>query len=88
MLVEQHSDGYSAHVEAIEKILHVLADHRVGAIGLFVLHDALSHGGNHVIVPVSHLNDGVCETTKENWFQCADRQTSKLYTSTFPLTRT
>lgn len=64
MLVEQHSDGYSAHVEPIEKILHVLADHRVSAVGLLVLHDPLSHGGNHVIVPVSHLNDGVCETTK------------------------
>lgn len=66
VLVEQHSDGDSAHVEAIEEILHVLADHRVGAVGLLVLHHPLSHGGNDVIVSVSDLNDGVCETEKKN----------------------
>lgn len=62
MLVEQHSDGYPAHVESIEKILDVLADDGVSAIGLFVLHDTLSHGGNDIIVPISDFYDSICET--------------------------
>lgn len=62
MLVEQHPDGYPAHVETIKEILDVLADHRVGAVGLLVLHNSLSHSGNDVIVPVPDFYDRVCET--------------------------
>lgn len=83
VLVEQHSDGYSAHVEAIEEILHILADHRVGAVGLLVLHNPLSHGGNDVIVSVSDLNDGVCETEKIQLVKSTDRGASTLHASTF-----
>lgn len=83
VLVEQHSDGYSAHVEAIEEILHVLADHRVGAVGLLVLHNPLSHGGNDVIVSVSDLNDGVCETEKIKLVKSTDRGASKHHALTF-----
>lgn len=84
VLVEQHSDGYSAHVEAIEEILHVLADHRVGAVGLLVLHNPLSHGGNDVIVSVSDLNDGVCETEKIKVVKSTEsRGASKHHAITF-----
>lgn len=62
MLVEQHPDGNPAHVETIQEILNILADDRVCAVRLLVLHHPLSHGGNHVIVPVSDLYDRICET--------------------------
>lgn len=62
MLVEQHPDGYPAHVETIQKILDVLADHRVCAVRLLVLHHPLSHGGNDIIVAISDFYHSVCET--------------------------
>ena len=52
MLVEQHPDGYPTHVETIQEILNILADDRVCAVRLFVFHDSLSHGGDHIIMPV------------------------------------
>lgn len=62
MLVEQHPDGYSAHVEPIQEILNVLADDWVCAISLFVLHHSLSHGGNDIIVSISDIYHSICET--------------------------
>lgn len=62
VLVEQHPDGDPAHVETIQEVLNILADDRVCAVCLLVLHHPLSHGGNHVVVPVSDLYDRICET--------------------------
>lgn len=62
MLVEQHPDGNPAHVETIQEVLNILADHRVCAVRLLVLHHPLGHGGHHVVVPVSDLYDRICET--------------------------
>jgi len=62
VLVEQHPDGDPAHVETIQKILNILADDGVCAVGLLVLHHSLSHGGNDIIVPISDLYYRVCET--------------------------
>lgn len=62
MLVEQHPDGYPAHVETIQKILNVLADDWIGAITLFVLPKSLRHGGNNIIVSISDLYYSICET--------------------------
>lgn len=62
MLIKQHPDGYPAHIEAIQKILKILADHRVCAVRLFVLHDPLSHGGDDVIVAISDFDHRICET--------------------------
>lgn len=62
VLVEQHPDGYPAHVETIQKILNILADDWVCAVGLLVLHNSLSHGGNDVIVPISDFYYRICET--------------------------
>lgn len=62
MLVEQHSDGYPAHVETIQEVLNVLADDRVCAVRLLVLHHPLSHGRDHVVVSVADLYDRICET--------------------------
>ena len=64
VLVQQHPDGYPAHVEAIQKILNVLADDRVGAVRLLVLHDPLSHGGNDIVVAIPDFYNGVCETKR------------------------
>lgn len=62
MLVEQHPDGYPAHIETIQEVLNVLADNRVRAVRLLVLHHSLSHGGNHIVVPVSDVYNRICET--------------------------
>lgn len=62
VLVKQHPDGYSAHVEAIQEILNVLADDGVCAIGLLVLHNPLGHSRDDVIVTVSDLYNSISET--------------------------
>lgn len=75
VLVEQHPDGYSAHVETVQKILDVLADDWIRPIRLLVLHDSLSHGGNHVIVSIPDLYDRICET---KWRRCQLSQIEDL----------
>lgn len=67
VLVEQHPDGYPAHVETIEEILNILADDWVGAVRLLVLHNSLSHGGDDIIVPISDLYYRICETRKRHY---------------------
>lgn len=62
MLVEQHPDGYPAHVETIQEILNILADDWICAISLFVLSKSLGHSGNDIIVPISDLYYRICET--------------------------
>lgn len=62
MLVQQHPDGDPAHVETIQKVLDVLADDGVRAVGLLVLHHSLGHGGNHVVVPIPDPYYCLCET--------------------------
>lgn len=62
VLVEQHPDWYPTHVETIQEILNVLADDRVRPVRLLVLHDALSHGGDDIVVPVPDFYHRVCET--------------------------
>lgn len=69
VLVEQHPDGYPAHVETIQKILKVLADDRVCAVRLLVLHNSLSHGWNDIIVPISDFYHCVCETTIKTYHE-------------------
>ena len=61
VLVQKHPDGDAAHVEAVQEVLDVLADDGVRAVGLLVLHQPLGHGGNHVVVSVQDLDDGVGE---------------------------
>lgn len=56
MLVKEHSDGNSAHVEAVQEVLHVQASYRVSAICLLVLYHSLCHCGHHIIVPVQDLD--------------------------------
>lgn len=54
MLVDDHADGDAAGVEAVQEVLDVVVGDgvRLLAKGVFVLDDALSHGGNHLVVPV------------------------------------
>lgn len=61
MLVEKHPDGYSAHIKAVQEVLHVLAGDGVCAIGLFVLHNTLGHGRHNIIVSVTDFYDCICE---------------------------
>lgn len=54
VLVDEHADGDAAGVEAVQEVLDVVVCYRVIlAIGIFVLNHSLSHGGDHLIVPVS-----------------------------------
>ena len=62
VLVKKHPDGYAAHVEAVQKVLHVLAGDGVCAIGLFVLHNTLGHGRHDVVVSVTNLYNSIRET--------------------------
>lgn len=62
MLVHEHARGDAARVEAVQEVLDVLVGDGVHAEGLLVLHHALSHGGHHVVVPVTHGHQGLCET--------------------------
>lgn len=64
VLVDQHPEGDAVGVKAVEEVLHVAADEGVEAKLLLVLDDALSHGGNHVVVPVTDLDQQLQETTK------------------------
>lgn len=71
MLVEKHPDRYSAHIKAVQKILHVLAGDGVCAIGLFVLHNTLGHGRHDIVVSVTNLYDSICEPdTEESVKKC------------------
>ena len=56
MLVDKHAEGDSVCVEAVEEVLHIAADEGVKAKLLLVLDDPLGHGGNHVVVTVTHLD--------------------------------
>lgn len=59
MLVDEHSDGDSAHVETVQKVLDVLVCYWILRKSLFVLDDALSHGRHHVVVSVPDRYQGV-----------------------------
>lgn len=65
MLVDEHADGDATGVEAVQEVLDVLVGHRVLGKSLLVLYDALGHGRNHVVVPVSDGNQGVCKPVEE-----------------------
>lgn len=61
MLVHEHAGGDAAHVEAIQEVLDVLIGHRVRAESLLVLHYALGHGGDHVVVTVPDVHQRLSE---------------------------
>lgn len=56
MLVDEHSDGYPTHVQAIEEVLNILVGDWIFTEGLLVLDDTLSHGGHHIVVPVPDVH--------------------------------
>lgn len=64
VLVDEHAERDAIGVEAVEEILDVAADKRVKAKLLLVLDDSLSHGGNHIIVTVTDLNQELQKTVK------------------------
>lgn len=59
MLVDQHSDGDAAHVEAIQKVLDVLVGDHILGKDLLVFQDPLRHSGHHVIMSVSDGDQGI-----------------------------
>lgn len=65
VLVDEHPDGDAAHVEAIQEVLDILVGYRVLGEGLFVLNDALGHGGHDVVVSVSDGYQGVNKPVEE-----------------------
>lgn len=64
MLVDEHAEGDAVCVEAVEEVLHVAADEGVEAELLLVLDDPLGHGGNHVVVTITDLNQQLQEAAK------------------------
>lgn len=59
VLVDEHADRDTTHVESVQEVLDVLASDRVLAKGVFVLNDALRHSGHHIIVPVPNGLQGL-----------------------------
>lgn len=71
MLVYEHAYGDTAHVETVQEVLDVLVGDRIHAKRLFVLHHPLSHCGNHIVVPVSNVDQSLCESEEEeNAIKC------------------
>lgn len=66
MLVHEHSRGDATHVEAVQKVLHVLVGHGIHAEGLLELHHALSHCGHHVVVSIADFNQSLREAENKN----------------------
>lgn len=66
MLIDEHAKGDAVGVEAIEEILDVAADEGVKAELLLVLDDSLRHGGDHVVVTVTDLNQELQESDEHN----------------------
>lgn len=73
MLVDQHADGDTAKVEAVQEVLDVLVGDRVIPIGLLILNHALCHGGDYIIVAVTDGDQSICEPGRTQAF----RETSK-----------
>lgn len=68
VLVDEHADGDAAGVEAVQEVLDVVVgDGVLLAVGLFVLDDPLSHGGNHLVVSVP---DGLQDLHKPGDLVC------------------
>lgn len=72
MLVDEHAEGDAVGVEAVQEILDVAADEGVKAKLLLVLDDSLSHGGNHIVVTVTDLNQELQET-KSKMRKCDEK---------------
>lgn len=64
VLVDEHAEGDAVGVEAVQEVLHVAADEGVEAELLLVLDDPLGHGGNHVIVSVTDLDQELQKAAK------------------------
>lgn len=61
MLVDEHAERNAIGIEAVQEILDVGADEWVETKFFFILNHSLGHGGDHVIVSVSDLNEGLQE---------------------------
>ena len=61
VLVDEHAEGDAVCVEAIQEVLDAAADEGVKSKLVLVLHHALRHGGNHVVVTVTDLNQQLQE---------------------------
>lgn len=61
VLIDQHADGDSAKVEAIQEVLDILVGDRVVPVSFLVFDHTLRHGRDHIIVAVPDGDQGVCE---------------------------
>lgn len=64
MLVDEHAERDAVGVEAVQEVLDVAADEGVKAEFLLVLDDPLGHGGHHVVVAVTDLDQKLQEADK------------------------
>lgn len=61
VLIDQHTDGDAAKVEAVQEVLDVLIGDGVVPICFFVLDHTLCHGGDHIVVTVTDCDQSICE---------------------------
>lgn len=66
MLVDEHAERDAVGVEAVQEVLDVAADEGVKAKFLLVLDDPLGHGGYHVVVAVTDLDQKLQEADKSS----------------------
>lgn len=61
VLIDEHPDGYSGHVEAIQKVLNAVFSVTVHVVWFLQLQNALRHRFHHVRVPVPDFHQLVAK---------------------------
>lgn len=61
MLVDEHPDGNTIHVEPIEEVLDVGFSVGINLVGILQFHHTLSHCHHYIGVSVPDLQQSVCE---------------------------
>lgn len=65
MLIYKHSDGYTGHVEAIQKILYAMLHGGVNMMRIFKFLYSLSHGWNNISVTISNFRQSLHKSLKK-----------------------
>lgn len=63
-LIDEHSDGYAVHIEAMQEILNAVLGLLVDRMRFFQLDHALSHRLHHVRMPVPDLDQAITEVVQ------------------------
>lgn len=61
MLIDQHSNGYSAHVKSMKKVLNAMLRLLINSMCFFQLQHTLCHGGDNVWMTIPDLHQDLSE---------------------------